>query len=230
MDYILDGALILVIAVCVGLSIRKGFVSASKSILALILTAILLSSLQPMVLEALERTAVSERIRELVAENISAGYEKEELPEDTDTTDTENAKLICSSLGFPKFIEDSMKTTVSGMKDIRNNVMEVITDSLTLMILRVLSMLLVFLMVRIFVFLILKLLETLFEIPGLKAVNKGLGAILGIVNSLLLIYIVCGAVSFFAPTEKLIMIEEAVDKTYILKYFYENNILMSLFV
>ena len=116
------------------------------------------------------------------------------------------------------------------MKDLKNNVMEVITDSLTLMILRVLSMLLVFLLVRIFVFLILKVLESLFEIPGLRVVNKGLGAILGIINSLLLIYIICGAVSFFAPTEKLVLIEEAVGKTYILKYFYENNVLMSLFI
>ena len=230
MNYIWDGILILAIVLCVVFSMKKGFISASKSILALILTAVLLSSMQPQVLGFLQSTAASESIRNMVSKNISSSYQKQQLPEDADTTDTQNTEKICTSLGFPKFMENSIKKTVSGMTEIKNNVMEVITDAVTLMILKVIAMILVFLLVRIFVFLLLKILQGLFELPGLKTINRSLGAVLGVINALLLIYIICGAVSLFAPAEKLILIEETVKSTYLLKYFYENNLLMSLFI
>ncbi|MCR4719454.1 MAG: CvpA family protein [Firmicutes bacterium] len=230
MNYIWDGILILAIVLCIGFSMKKGFISASKSILALILTAVLFSSMQPQVLGFLQSTAVSGGIRNMVSKNITSAYQKEQLPEDVDTTDTQNTEKICASLGFPSFMENSIRKTVSGMTEIKNNVMEVITDAVTLMILKVIAMLLVFLLVRIFVFLILKLLESLFELPGLKTINRSLGAVLGVINALLIVYIVCAAVSLFAPAEKLTLIEETVKSTYLLKYFYENNLLMSLFV
>lgn len=230
MNYICDGILILGIALCIFFSMKKGFISASKSILSLILTAVLLSSMQPAVLGFIQSTAASGAVREMVSKNIAASYKRQELPEDTDTTDTQNTEIICTSLGFPKFMENSIKKTVSQMTEIKNNVMEVITDAVTLMILKVIAMLLVFLIVRIFVFLLLKILESLFRIPGLNLINRALGAVLGVINALLLVYIICGAVSLFAPAEKLVLIEETVKSTYILKYFYENNLLMSLFI
>lgn len=230
MNYIWDGILILGIVLCIVFSMKRGFIIASKSILALILTAILLSSMQPVVLGFLQSTSASEGIRNMVSKNIAQGYQKQQLPEDTDTTDTQNTEIICTSLGFPKFMENSIRKTVSQMTEIKNNVMEVITDAVTLMILKVISMILVFLLVRIFVFLLLKLLESLFQLPGLKTINKTLGAVLGIINALLFVYIICGAVSLFTPAEKLVGIEEMVKSTYLLKYFYENNILMSLFI
>ena len=230
MSYICDGILILASALCIGISMKKGFISASKKILALILTAILLSSVQPHMLNLLQTTPVSSAVRTMVAKNISSSYEREKLPEDTDTTNIEETQVIVSSLGFPKFMRSSINKTVSGMTEIKNNVMEVITDAVTLMILKLLSVLLLFLIIKILVFLLLKILEGLFKLPALRTINRLLGACLGVINAGLLIYLVCGAVSFFAPSDKLEIIEETVKNTYILKYFYENNLLMSLFI
>ena len=230
MNYVCDGILILVIALCVVFSMKRGFISASRKIVALILTAILLSSAQPVVLGFLQSTPISAATRNMVAKNVSSAYKEADLPEDTDTTQTEETQEIIESLKIPKFMQNGISDITLGMTEIKNNVMEVIIDAVTLMILKFLAVILLFLVVKLFVFLILKLLESLFEMPGLKTINKLLGACLGIVNSLLLIYLVCGAVSLFAPADKLTFIEETVKSTYILKYFYENNILMSLFV
>ena len=230
MNFICDGILILVAAICIIASMKRGFISASKKILALILTAVLLSSVQPAMLTMLQSTPASDAIRNMVSKNISSSYKREGLPEDADTTDTEETKVIVSSLGFPKFMENSITKTVSGMTEIKNNVMETVTDAVTLMIMKLLSVILLFLIVKFFVFLLLKILESLFKLPGLKTINRLLGAGLGVINALLLIYIICGAVSLFAPADKLVLIEETVQNTYILKYFYENNLLLSLFV
>lgn len=230
MNYICDGILILLAVICIVFSMKKGFISASRKLLALIITAVILSSVQPTMLNMLQSTPASDTVRKMVSKNISQSYKREALSEDIDTTKTQETQLVVSSLGFPKFMKNSLNKTISSMSEIKNNVMEVITDAVTLMILKVISVILLFLLVKLFVFLLLKLLEGLFELPGLKLLNRFLGAGLGIINALLLIYIICGAVSLFAPSEKLVIIEETVKNTYLLKYFYENNLLLILFI
>ena len=230
MNYIPDLILILVITLIIAFSMKKGFISISKSIVALILTCVFMSSMQPTVLTFLKDSAIGSGIEEKVSENISSVYEKKDFSKETKTTDQYTSEKICESLGFPEFVENSIKSTVSGLREVEKNVLDVVADSVTAMILNVLSLILLFLLVRLVVFVLVKLLEVIFELPGLKAINKTLGAILGIVNALLIVYIVCAAVSLFAPADSRIVIEETVNKTFLLKYFYENNVLMLLFV
>lgn len=228
--YILDGILVAVIILCVVFSAKKGFIRASRNILALILTAVLLTSMQPIMLTFLQSSPLGDNIKRIVAENVTKTYEKEQLPEDTDTTDTETSLMICEALSLPKFLSDSIETSIKQMSEIKNNVMEVVTDSITQLIMQVIALILLFIAVRIFVFLILKILESLFGLPGLRTVNRTLGAVIGIFNAMLCVYIICGAVSLLTPMDKLSAVQEAVSSTYVLKYFYDNNLLLSLFV
>ena len=228
--YILDIALIAIMLFLIILSAKKGFIRSSKSILALILTAVLLTSMHGAVFGFLQSSKIGDAIHKTVGKNITKTYEKEQLPENTNTTDTATALMICASLGLPKFMQNSISATISEMSEIKNNVMEVITDSIVSIILRVLAMILLFLLVRVFVFIILKILESLFTLPGLKTLNRTLGMLIGIVNALLAVYIICGAITLFAPMDSLTDIKTAIDSTYILKYFYNNNLLLSLFV
>lgn len=230
MGYILDIVLVAVIIFFVLLSAKKGFISASKNIITLILTVTLLASMQGVVLEALQASTLGDNIKKMVSQNVTKTYQAENLPEGTDTTDTEKSLMICEAMSLPTFLSNSIEESIRGMSEIKNNVMEVITDSLTLLIMRIIAMLLLFILVRIFVFLAVKLLESLFGLPGLKTINKTLGAVIGVVNAFLVIYIICGGVSLFMPAEKLSVISAAIDQTMILKYLYNNNLLLSLFV
>ncbi|MBO5059292.1 MAG: CvpA family protein [Clostridia bacterium] len=228
--YIWDIALVAVIIFFISASAKKGFIRASKNIIALILTVVLLASMQNTMLEFLQSSPLGDNIKHMVSENIGKTYQKEQLSEDIDTTDTEKSLMVCEALSLPSFLSDSIESSIKQMSEIKNNVMEVVTDSMTLLIMKVIAMLLLFVLVRVFVFLVLKLLESLFGLPGLKAINRTLGALVGVFNAMLAIYIICGAVSLLTPTDKLAAIQETVNSTYILKYFYENNLLLSFFV
>lgn len=230
MGIVWDIILIAVIAFFIILSAKKGFLSASKNIISLVLTAVLFFSFQSAVLDFLKDSPLGDNIRTSVSQNITKTYEAEQLPEDADTTDTDQALAICKALSLPKFLSDSIETTLTEMSEIKNNVLEVITDTITLLILRLISLLILFAAVKIFVFLALKILESLFELPGLKAINRLLGAVLGILNALLAVYIICGLISLLVPTNNLEAVQDAVNSTYILKYFYDNNLLLSLFI
>ena len=230
MGYVLDIVLVAVIVLFVVLSAKKGFISASKNIITLILTVTLLASMQGVVLEALQNSPLGDNVKKMVSQNVTKTYQAENLPEETDTTDTEKSIMICEAMSLPKFLSNSIEASIREMSEIRNNVMEVITDALTLLIMRIIALLLLFILVRIFVFLAVKILESLFGLPGLKGINKSLGAVIGIVNALLVIYIICGAVSVFTPTDKLALISSTMDQTYLLSYFYNHNLLLGLLI
>lgn len=230
MNYILDAVLCIAVIACVIISANKGFIKASKNILALILTAVLTVSAQPTILTYLQSSPIGDGIKMSVSKNITKTYVREGLPEDTDTSDTEASLDICEKLGLPDFLADGIEESIKSMSEVKNNVLEVITDAMTMMILKLISLIILFLLVKVFVFLVLKLLESLFGLPVLRTVNKTLGACIGIFNSLLLIYIICGAAALLTPADKLAALNETVSATYIVKYFYENNLLMSLFV
>ncbi len=230
MGYILDIILVAIIVFFVLMSAKKGFISASKNIITLILTVTLLASMQGVMLEALQNSPLGDNIKKMVSQNVTKTYEAENLPEETDTTDTEKSIMICQAMSLPTFLTNSIEASIREMSEIKNNVMEVITDSLTLLIMRIIALLLLFILVRIFVFLAVKLLESLFQLPGLKTINKSLGAVIGIVNAFLVIYIIFGAVSVFTPTDKLAIISQTIDQTILVGYLYNHNLLLSLLV
>lgn len=230
MGYVLDIVLVAMILFFVLASSRKGFISASKNILTLILTVTLLASMQGVVLEALQNSPLGDNIKKTVSENVMKTYEAEQLPENVDTSDTEKSVMICKAMSLPTFLSDSIEESIREMSEIKNNVMEVITDAITSLIMRIIALILLFILVRVFVFLAVKLLESLFELPGLKTVNRTLGAVIGVINALLSVYIICGAISLFVPTDKLSAVSELINQTMLLGYFYNNNLLLSLFV
>ena len=230
MGYGLDIIFVAVVLFFVILSSKRGFISASKNILTLVLTVTLLASMQGVVLSALENSPLGDSIKKTVSENVLKTYEAEALPENTDTSDTETSVMICRAMSLPTFLADSIEESIREMSEIKNNVMEVITDAITSLIMRLIALILLFILVRVFVFLAVKLLESLFKLPGLKTINRTLGAVIGVINALLAVYIICGAVSVFVPTDKLSLVSEMIDQTFILGYFYNNNLLLSLFV
>ena len=228
--YILDAILVLIVIFCVAYSAKRGFFKASKNIITLILTVTLLASMQGIMLEILQNSPIGDNVKQMVSRNITKTYEKEQLPENVDTTDTEQSLLVCESLPLPDFLKNSIEDSIEAMSEVKNNVMEVITDSVTDLIMRILAILMLFVLVKVFVFLVVKILDSLFGLPGLRTVNKSLGAVIGVVNAMLTIYIICGLVSLFTPMESLAVVDSAIGETMLLKYFYDSNLLLSLFM
>lgn len=228
--YVLDAILILMVFFCIIYSAKKGFIKASKNIITLILTVTLLASMQGIMLTALQNSPLGDNIKKMVSENLTKTYQKEQLPENTDTTDTQQSLEICETLPLPDFLKESIEESIIEMSEVKNNVMEVITDSITMLIMRIIAMLMLFVLVKLFVFLVIRILDSLFGLPGLRAVNRSLGAVIGIANAMLAVYIICGLVSLFTPMQNLAAVDSAVESTWILKYFYNNNLLLSLFM
>ena len=128
------------------------------------------------------------------------------------------------------FLDEKLEKQAEAVETMKNDALAVLTDAVTEMILKIVSILLLFAVVRVGVFLLLRLLDLLFKLPVLHGINSFLGMLIGAVNGLLIVFILCALLTLLVPTDSMSALGEVIDKTLLVKYFYNNNLLIELFI
>lgn len=233
MHYIFDLVLIGIITASVLIAKRRGFLKSSYTVLSLIISAVLIVTLQQPFTDYLISSSLGQTVREKVEKQVM-GTAQEEMAEIESTEDEETAVKVGEIMGLPTFLMDFLDEKLAkqaeAVETMKNDALEVLTDTVTEVILKIASIILLFLAVRLGVYLLLHLLDILFKLPLLHGVNSFLGMIIGAVNGLLIVYILCALMMLLAPTESLSVIGDTVNNTLIVKYFYNNNLLIEMFI
>lgn len=233
MNYIFDVVLIAIITASVIISKKRGFIKSSYTVLSLIISAILIVTLQQPFTDYLSKSALGQTVRERVEEQV-LGVSEDEIAEIEDTEDAETAVKVGEMMGLPvfmmEFLDEKLEKQAAAVETMKNDALTVLTDTVTEVILKIASIILLFLIVRLAVFLILRLLDLIFKFPILSSVNSFLGILIGALNGLLIVYIICALLTLLAPTEALSSIGGIVDSTILVKFFYHNNLLIELFI
>lgn len=233
MQYILDLVLVAIITASVLIAKKRGFLKSSYNVLSLAITAVLIFTLQTPFCEYLATSKLGETVRENVQKQVM-GTAEEELPAIEGTQEEQDAVMVAQMMGLPSFLMDfldeKLEKQAQAVEDMKNDAFAVLTDAVTEVILKIISIILFFILVRVGVFLLLHLLDLVFKLPVLSGINSFLGMLIGAANGLLIVYIICALLTLLAPTESLAVLNEMVDKTLIMKYFYNNNLLIELFI
>lgn len=233
MNYIFDVVLIAIITASVIVCKKRGFLKSSYTVLSLIISAVLIVTLQQPFTDYLTGSALGQTVREKVEKQVM-GVSEEEIAEIEDTEDAETAVKVGEMMGLPvfmmDFLDEKLEKQAQAVETMKNDALAVLTDTVTEVILKIASIILLFLLVRLGVFLLLRLLDLIFKFPLLSGVNSFLGILIGALNGLLIVYIICALLTLLAPTEALSSIGDIVDSTIIVKYFYHNNLLIELFI
>lgn len=233
MHYILDLVLIGIITAAVLIAKRRGFLKSSYNVLSLVITAVLIITLQEPFCTYLEGSALGTAVRTKVEEQVM-GTAGEEMAQIEDTEDAETAVKVGEMMGLPSFLmnflDEKLEKQAEAVETMKNDALAVLTDAVTEMILKIVSILLLFAVVRVGVFLLLRLLDLLFKLPVLHGINSFLGMLIGAVNGLLIVFILCALLTLLVPTDSMSALGEVIDKTLLVKYFYNNNLLIELFI
>lgn len=233
MNYIFDLVLIGIITASVLVSKRRGFLKSSYTVLSLIISAVLIVTLQQPFTDYLSSSALGQTVRDKVQLQVQ-GTAEEQMPEINGEEDSETAVKVGEVMGLPSFLMDfldeKLEKQAEAVETMKNDALAVLTDTVTEVILKIASIILLFLAVRLGVFVLLRLLDIIFKLPLLSGVNSFLGMIVGALNGLLIVYIICAILTLLAPTESLSVISKVVDETLIVKHFYDNNLLIELFI
>ncbi|MBQ8636801.1 MAG: CvpA family protein [Clostridia bacterium] len=233
MNYIFDLVLIGIITASVLVAKRRGFLKSSYTVLSLIISAVLIVTLQQPFTDYLSSSALGQTVRDKVQLQVMGTAEKQ-MTDINAEEDEETAVKVGEMMGLPSFLMDfldeKLEKQAEAVETMKNDALAVLTDTVTEVILKIASIILLFLAVRLGVFLLLRLLDIIFKLPLLSGVNSFLGMIVGALNGLLIVYIICALLTLLAPTESLSTLSEIVDETLIVKYFYDNNLLIEMFI
>ncbi|GEM_PF-2743285 len=214
---LLDGVVVLIFAGCILFAFKRGFMKSSYTIISLILTIVLMYVLKTPFESYIAQSSLGKTIEENLTYHIGKNMENDSLES------SEN-------LGLPKFLQVQIQGQIDAAGQATSDFITNVSSAVAKSVIQMVAVVLLFLLIRIGVFILLKVLDVVFKLPILNFVNKTAGILMGVLNALLLVYLVSAAVMFIVPAEDLSAFNQTMNQTYIARTFYNNNILMKLFM
>ena len=204
---IIDLIVIAIVAISVWYFKSKGFLKASETLISLLLTFCLIPLLLPVVENIVSESAVGQGIQEKVEEKLGAG-EKD------------------SEIGLPDFMEKSLEKPLQEIEEKKADLARNISG----LIIRVISFIILLIVIKLLIFILFKTLNLTCKFKIFGFMNKTLGVLLGLINGVIIVYVLCAVAVALIPVEHLNEFKEAVSKTVLTQFFYNNNIILNLFI
>jgi uncharacterized membrane protein required for colicin V production len=211
---------VFIISVLSGLS--RGFIRASKNIIMNLITIVLMICLTVPVTNVLKTFTVYSLVNDSVVNAVYNVFQEHSA--------AEGIQSIIYNLGLPEFITNQLILQADFLAVTEDTIALSISSELTAMILKAISSISVFIFSKFILAILSSVLDGVLDIPAIDKLDKFAGLIMGVGNALLIIYISSGLVMLFTPLGKMQSVDNFIQSTYILRYFYENNYLLNLFI
>lgn len=146
------------------------------------------------------------------------------------------AESVIDGLKLPEFIKNFISDKVVGnMPDVGGiidyaSIVDKISDVLANFVISIMSVILLYIIARIALIFARSILEKMTRLPVLRQVDKLGGFALGIGQGLLIVYAVFAVLMLFNATSLFGGIFDSIEASRVAKYFYENNVIISLMV
>ena len=209
MGIILDIILLSIFSLCVFIGYKKGLVKVIFGLIAIIVSLILTIILyRPITNAVIENTQMDENISSVIEEKLSF--------EDEENNKGENANQFLN-----KYINDTKQSLES---EIVKSSAEIISEN----VIGIVVWIALFITIRIIVSIIGILTNTLTELPIIKQFNEAGGALYGVLEGLLIIYIILAVTFFIVTANNNIQIINIIDSSIITKFLYGNNLILKI--
>ena len=200
--------------------LRRGFLRILLTTFSLVITLVLAAVLLKPVSNFIQnKTSIGIGIEEKVGDFID-----EKLAGVKDTKEDE----IIDSLPLPSFLKKDLhenntiaKYKEQGVNSFRDYAVKNITTIAVKAITYLALMIIIFLLLR----LLLMLTKFINKVPVIGGINRILGAILGLVEGLIIIWALCLLVMSFSGSEFGATCMKVINNSVVLKFIYDNNLL-----
>ncbi len=222
LPYVLDGVVLLIIGFLVIQGAREGFVHAAFSFLPMICAFLGVRLFASAVADFLKTTVIYEKVLSIIVEKLSLDATFAERWMEPD---------LLSYLELPTAMESFLGKTEVGTIDISGGLEEaslLFAESVADVCMFIASSIFVFFVVLIGMKVILALLNAVAHLPIIGFFNQTLGAIMGFVQGVLWVWVLCTVLALqeFGGTFAEIFL--AMEETKVTCLLYENNILLHL--
>ena len=212
MGIFLDIILVLIILVNVYICYEKGLVKLAVGLIAVIASIILSIILyKPVSNMVIENTEIDEKIENTIIENF--------------TTDENSENKEAEDNGFMKYIEKYVDDTINKTK---NEIVVEAAGTIAVKVINIGVILGIFIIARIVLILLTFITDIITELPILKQFNAVGGLLYGVIKSLLIIYAILAIAFFIVYVTGNTTIAEAISSSFVTKFFYNNNLLLTI--
>ena len=200
---VLDIILIALIAFGAFREYKRGLVGVVVGFASLILSIILAFAFQSIVAEALYNSGIGDSLKEVVQENIQTMLDNGENVEDS-------------------FYGNILNSTITEDK------VQQAGEIVTMFVMKGVSFILIFLAVRLICYILQMILNIVFNLPILSSINQIGGIAVGVLSTLIKVWILLAILSFITPLPMFNGIAEYIDNTFLVKLLYNNNLLVTI--
>lgn len=214
MSIILDIILAALIIISFIAGYKKGFVKSVWKIAALVVTIVLVIALKNPAVDFLSGTSIAGAINEKISKTIH-------IPQGGGIDAAE-------SLNLPDFLNAQVSDGIENAQGAVASVNDAVAASLTNIAVTIIVCVALFIIIRLILMAVYMIAVGITAAPLIRGVNQFFGGLLGAVNMVFIIFLLLALVSLFAPADSQLF--EMIDNTYVVKYLYNYNILLQLFM
>ena len=211
MGIILDIVLIAIIALNVFICYKKGLVKLAVGLIAVAAAIILaLVFYKPVSNLIIENTELDENIDKAIINNFTS-----------ETQEGQEVRYVSVLDYLQKYVDDAVNKTQT----------EIVTQTAGMMAVKIINVAVligIFLLVRVVLLLLTFISDIITSLPILKQFNEVGGVLYGAIKALLIIYIILTIVFFIMCYTSNSTIADAINSSYVTKFFYEHNLLLNI--
>ena len=211
MGIILDIVLIAIIALNVFICYKKGLVKLAVGLIAVAAAIILgLVFYKPVSNLIIENTELDENIEKAIIINFTS-----------ETQEGQEIRYVSVLDYLEKYVDEAVNKTQT----------EIVTQTAGMMAVKIINVAVligIFLLVRVVLLLLTFISDIITSLPILKQFNEVGGVLYGAIKALLIIYIILTIVFFIMCYTSNSTIADAINSSYVTKFFYEHNLLLNI--
>lgn len=218
-----DIAVLIIIVVFTFIGLKNGFLYSVFRLLSYILSVIFAIKFYPILSGMLLKTAIYTNVKTAIIngvikqQSVSVSAIKEK-----------SAQTLVDGLKLPGFIKDSIIENVA-KKDIFGvqKILDAIGSEIATLVINILSVVLIYVIIRIALVFARVIIKTIARLPVFKQLDKTGGLVLGAIEGIFIVYILCAVLILFSAFPKFSSTIDSIEGSQFANYFYQNNFIVS---
>ncbi len=192
----------------------KGLIKSVWKIVALAATIILVMLLKTPVTDYISQTKLAENINNSLSQVI--------------TVPPGGGVNIAENLNLPEVIQDKLMIGIDSSLSTADAIKNAAANALTGAIINIGVCVVLFIFIRLVLMVLYIIIDSAAKLPILKGTNKFLGGLLGVINILFIVLLILMLLAMYAPSDS--GLYEIINNSYLVRFLYNNNILLKLFI
>ncbi len=222
--YILDGILILIVALCIFIGYKRGFIRSILQLVGMLAAVVVAFTLSGMIAE----WVYDEHLNQPIQDSIVESLHRDETPESDEIEEVLSVipPFLRNALNVDQIAQDAMVVITEKVNETAESTAKTVAETVIRPVAVTVMRILLFIVLTVVLLLVVKLLlgiiKPITKLPVLRQADGALGAVIGVVKGLLFVLLAVAVMQLLASSDALIT-QTDIDNTVITKWIAEAS-------